>query len=103
MMGSVVKAIEELGVQVEHIAGSCTYLCQPLDIGVNKPFKLRMQHLWKEWMIADGLLTGKTSPPTRGDVANWCSTVYKNLPEGIIQNSWHHGAYSFFPPPTGNN
>jgi hypothetical protein len=24
--------------------------------------------------------------------------AYKDLPEGMIQNSWCHGAYSFFPP-----
>jgi hypothetical protein len=35
MMGSIVEAIQELGVEVEHIPGGCTFLCQPIDIGVN--------------------------------------------------------------------
>jgi hypothetical protein len=39
MMANVVKACQDLGVQVEHIPGGCTYLCQPVNIGVNKPFK----------------------------------------------------------------
>ena len=43
MMASVVGAIQELGVEVEHIPGGCTYLCQPVDIGVNKPFKSRVR------------------------------------------------------------
>jgi hypothetical protein len=39
MMGSVVQQIQDLGVEVEHIPGGCTSLCQPVDIGVNKLFK----------------------------------------------------------------
>ena len=39
MMASVVQAIEDLGVEVEHIPSGCTALCQPVDIGFNRPFK----------------------------------------------------------------
>ena len=39
MMGSVVSAINQLGIDVEHIPGGCTGLCQPIDVGVGKPFK----------------------------------------------------------------
>ncbi len=39
MMASVVYKIQELGVEVKHIPGGCTSLCQPVDIGFNKPFK----------------------------------------------------------------
>ena len=37
-MASVVNEIQELGVEVEHIPGGCMYLCQPVDIGINKPY-----------------------------------------------------------------
>ena len=30
MMNSVVKAIQDLGVEVKHIPGGCTSLCQPV-------------------------------------------------------------------------
>ena len=40
MMSSVVDSIQPLGVEVEHIPGGCTCLCQPVDVGVNKPFKI---------------------------------------------------------------
>ncbi len=42
MMASVVQMIQELGVKVQHIPGECTSLCQPVDVGFNKPFKNRM-------------------------------------------------------------
>lgn len=51
MMASVVQEIQELGVEVEHIPGGCTGLCQPVDVGVNKPFKNRIREKWESWMI----------------------------------------------------
>jgi len=36
MMASVVTLINELGVEVQHIPGGCTNLCQPVDVGVAK-------------------------------------------------------------------
>ncbi len=42
IMGSVVNAIHLLGCKVQHIPGGCTCLCQPVDVGYNKPFKSRV-------------------------------------------------------------
>ena len=42
MMASVVTKIQELGIEVKHIPGGCTSLCQPVDVGFNKPFKDRV-------------------------------------------------------------
>jgi hypothetical protein len=39
MIELVVQKIQELGVEIKHIPGECTSLCQPIDIGFNKPFK----------------------------------------------------------------
>ena len=36
-MASVVNEMQALGVEVEHIPAGSTYLCQPVDIGINKP------------------------------------------------------------------
>jgi hypothetical protein len=52
LMGSVVLAIQELGVEVIHIPGGYTGLLQPLDVGFNKPFKVRVRASWEEWMMA---------------------------------------------------
>ena len=43
MMNLVSNAIQDLGVEVEHIPGGCTSLCQPVDIRINKPFKAFLQ------------------------------------------------------------
>ena len=88
MMASVVGKIQELGVEVEHIPGRCTGLCQPEDVGVNKPFKNRIREQWESWMINEGLGHGKISPPTRGDIAKWTDTTLQTLPETIVRNVW---------------
>jgi len=51
MMSSVVHRIQEMGVEVIHIPGGCTSLCQPVDVGFNKSFKDRIRRLWTTWMI----------------------------------------------------
>ena len=99
MMKSTVNAIEGLGVEVEHIPGGCTSLCQPVDVGVNKPFKSRMRKLWEEWMISTGLHQGKIDPPTRKHIAEWCSVSSQDLPAQMVRNSWRHGMYSYYPVP----
>ena len=45
MMSSVVHKIQDLGVEIEHIPGGCKGLCQPIDVGVRKPFKTRICRL----------------------------------------------------------
>ena len=53
MMASVVQKIQELGVEVKHIPGGCTSLCQPVDVGYNKSFKDRLRRLWTSDIVDD--------------------------------------------------
>jgi hypothetical protein len=69
MMASVVYKILELGVEVKHIPGGCTSLCQPVDVGFNEPFKSCVQKMWIKWLIAKGVNKSTTSLPTRRNVA----------------------------------
>lgn len=50
-MTSVVSSINQLGARDEHIPGNCTYLLQPVDIGINKPLKVRVRGRWEAWML----------------------------------------------------
>ena len=99
MMGSVVQRIQELGVEVRHIPGGCTSLCQPVDVGFNKPFKDRMRKQWLSWMIAEGIIHGTTKPPSRRDVAGWVDRAMTEMKgkEQIIKNAWRKTGYEWFP------
>jgi len=47
-MGSVVKGIQSLGIIVIHIPAGCTYLCQPIDVRINKPIKTCLREKWDD-------------------------------------------------------
>jgi hypothetical protein len=98
MMASVVQMIQELGVEVQHIPGGCTSLCQPIDVGFNKLFKDRMRRQWLNWMIAEGVIHGTTSPPTRVDVAKWVDVAMLEMKgeRQIICNAWKRHGYEWF-------
>ena len=71
MMASVIHSIQDLGVEVEHILGGCTALCQPLDVGLNKPLKVHIHRNWNEWMVGEGFLDKKAVPPMRELIMQW--------------------------------
>ena len=96
MMKSVVSLIQNAGCEVEHIPGGCTGLCQPVDVGVNKPFKSRLKDQWEEWMIAEGNFRGTTSAPSRKDIADWTIKAYSTLSKTIIENAWKQHDYTWF-------
>ena len=93
MIALVLQRIQELGVE-----GGCTFLCQPVNVGFNKPFKDRMQRQWLNWMITKGIIHGTTSPPKRLDVAKWVDTAMLEMKgEGqIICNAWKRHGYEWF-------
>ena len=100
-MASVVDAIQDLGVEVEHIPGGCTCLCQPVDVGINKPFKKHIRDLWQTWMMGDmsqGTTTVTVSAPTRELIRDWCIDAYNQMQSetNIIKNAWRHGQYTWF-------
>ena len=97
-MASVVQKIQELGVEVKHIPGGCTSLCQPIDVSFNKPFNDRLRRLWTLWMISEGIVHGTTSPPTRLDVAMWVDRAMVDMKaeHGIVRNAWMKSGFEWF-------
>ena len=67
-MASVVQRIQKQGIKVIHIPSGCTGLCQPLDVGINKPFKCGVRQRWEEWMISGIKRTGTVESPSRAEV-----------------------------------
>ena len=104
MMAPVVDEIQQLGVEVIHIPGGCTGLCQPVDIGIAKPLKSRSRHLWESWMIDQGVNSVVSRPPSRLQLSQWITESAEQIRESptIVKNSWRHGEYSYFPTQTRN-
>ncbi len=50
-------------------------------------------------MIAEGVIHGTTSPPTRCKVATWVDRAMAEMKStaGIIRNAWFKTGYEWFP------
>ena len=82
-----------------HIPAGCTYLCQPVDVGINKSIKTRMREKWENWMITgDGIVNDVAKEPSRRLVAEWLVDVYMNLPgqTETVRNAWMKMGFEWF-------
>ena len=96
-MCSVVNRIQEMGLEVVHIPAGCTYLCQPVDVGINKPLKTVMRARWEAWMTdGGGIVTGRAKEPSRKQVAEWLVEAYTNIPEEVGRNAWLKTNFAWF-------
>ena len=88
MMGNIVNCIQSLGIEVINIPAECTYLCQPVEVGINKSIKTGMREKWEDWMLdGEGIVNGVAKEPSRKMVAEWLLDVYKNIPGKIARNA----------------
>ena len=95
-MGSVVNAIQALGVEVDFIPPGCTGMVQPVDVGYNKPFKAKLREQYRNWMFAQD--TDKPTPAsTHMHVAEWILKAEENISKTLIKNAWRKTGFSWFP------
>ena len=75
-------------------------MCQPLDVGINKPFKARVRRQWEEWMTDLIDATNEVRDATREEVVEWATAAYWEMAitkKGILRNAWRKTAYDWFP------
>ena len=84
-------------MEVKHIPGGCTSLCQPIDISFNKPFKDRLWKLWISWMISEGVFHDTMSTPTRLNIATWVDEAMKQMKRerAMVRNAWLKTEYEW--------
>jgi hypothetical protein len=97
MMASVVNKISDMGIKIIHIPGGCTGLCQPLHIGVNKPFEQCICQLREEWMMEMLDRDGVIREVTCKEVAEWMVSVYWNMVGSkLLKNAWQKTGFEWF-------
>jgi hypothetical protein len=97
MMGTIVNRIQSLGIEVVHIPPGCTYLCQPVDVGVNKSIKIEMRENWENWMLeGDGIINGAAEETSRQVVAEWLIDSYGSISAHTVRNAWMKTGYEWF-------
>ena len=89
MMGPIVAEIQGLGIEVQYIPGGCTYLCQPIDVGVNRPIKHAMAEQWEDWIDSEGVQNGNVmATPPRELIATWVVEAYWTLKTETCKKAW---------------
>ena len=100
MMHQVTTAINSCGVECFHIPGGCTSLCQPVDVGINKPFKVKMQQHWEAYLLQNRNVDvrGKIPSPTREVLSEWIIDSLGSLDVETVRNAWKCPGFSYFDP-----
>lgn len=84
---------------VTHIPAGLTGQHQPLDVGVNKPFKAQYRkefHKWRKMQKKSDATKGKNMKnPTRQDVLNFTSAAWESITEECIKNAFLKSEITF--------
>ena len=86
LLGSVADAIQGLGVELEIIPPGCTGLVQPIDVGINKPFKANMRKIYTEWLL-DQDADAAIPSACRLNVSAWILEAVEGIKKETIVNS----------------
>jgi transposase-like protein len=84
----VSRALAMVNTELEIIPGGYTSKLQPMDVGVNKPFKNYICNNYIDWMKDNG-----NAKPTREIVAKWISEAWDRLTPTICTNSFRGAGY----------
>jgi hypothetical protein len=100
MVSSVVRKLANLNTIVEFIPPGYTSKCQVMDVGVNRPFKLRVGNEYndfiRDWNTNN--LPGTPIRPRRHDVSWWIHRSWTDLAPSIIKKTWIHCGFADAPP-----
>ncbi len=72
-------------------------MLQPLNVGLNRPFKVRVRASWEEWMMAMIDNHGVVEAPTRDDIALWAVSAHWDMDGTLMmRKAWRKTRYSWF-------
>ncbi len=88
MTADVRKAFADCNTEVDLIPGGYTSTLQPLDVGLNKPFKGYVSDNFTDWLI-----NNRNMKPSRQDVSGWIDNGWNRVPEQIVLNLFRGSGY----------
>ena len=82
----VEKELKACSFDVMFLPANTTSKLQPLDLGVNFPFKSRYSALWEAWLERKS--EEDFTKPAKETVLTWLSDAWASIPSEIVVNSW---------------
>ena len=95
LLGSIADAIQGLGVELKIIPPGCTILVQPVNVGINKPFKTNMRKIYMEWLLKQDADAAIPSASCLNESA-WILEAVEGIKKEMIVNSWRKTGFSHF-------
>jgi transposase-like protein len=88
LTAAVRKAFADCNTEVDLIPGGYTSRLQPMDVGLNKPFKGYVRDNFTDWLIEN-----RNVKPTRQDVSKWIMNGWSRVSEQIVLNAFRGSGY----------
>ncbi len=80
---SVRNAFAECRTEIELIPGGYTSKLQPMDVGINKPFKNHIRAEFHNWLVVN-----RKTRPSRQSVSEWVSGAWNAISASVVRNSF---------------
>ena len=64
-------SIQKLGVEVQHIPGGCSSLCQPVDVKINRSLMANICKDWEVWMLNSEIIASTAKPQIKKLIVEW--------------------------------
>ena len=93
---AVLDKLGAMGVRVIKIPEGCTWLVQPVDVGIGKTFRDNCRDKWWNWMISEVEAGQHRHNVDRKLVSKWISETWRDFPPHIVRNAWQKTGQSFF-------
>jgi hypothetical protein len=93
LTSSFVKAINDLGVDVDYVPAGYTCVLQPVDVGVNATFKKAIRNHHHNWCIKEYPKTSnndKLPTPGREEVYDWIVRSLEEVSEESIRKTYKY-------------
>jgi len=89
---AVKNKVKQTNSELAIIPGELTKELQPLDIGVNKAFKVKLQAAWEQWMTECEHTSTKTGRQRRGTYTTICQCIVDAWAKvSVCGPSFHEG------------
>ena len=85
MTEDVRRAFDETGTIIDFIISGYTSKLQPLDVGINKPFKFHLRKCFEQFMVRNN-----GNIPHWMEVATWVEYAWCRITVQSITNTWRH-------------
>jgi len=73
------------------IPGGLTSICQPLDVGINRPFKVALRRHWHSWMADGGngtTATGNLKRASHATACQWVLDAWEEIEQETIRKAF---------------